>query len=124
MSVCAFFAKRCYPLTSRFTVPIYPNRPPSRSPQYTVTAVPGPHQVTGSQRPPDSLLGEVRQVDCEMAPPGAIVIPEVMIAVGEVDPYRQLLLLHVHSSFRRMHQEVGNKKPLVHQDGGQFRGET
>ena len=47
--------------------------------------------VAGVQRHTDPLLGEVRPVDGEMAPPGTVVIPEVMVGIAGQDTDGDLL---------------------------------
>ena len=50
--------------------------------QERVPQLPSIVNIGGSEREPQSLLGEVGQVDREMAPEGAVIVPEVMVRVA------------------------------------------
>jgi hypothetical protein len=74
------------------------------------------------QRTADPPLGEVRQVEGEVAPPCAVVVPEVMIRVGAGDPDGDSARVHNASTFRQTHQGVHctGTKPLIPVSGGGF----
>lgn len=74
--------------------------------QQTVPAAPGFRQRMRGQRTADAPLGEVRQVEGEVAPPCAVVVPEVMIRVGAGDPDGDSARVHNASTFRQTHQGV------------------
>ncbi len=57
--------------------------------QQRIPPLPSHQHVAGLKRLPHPPLGKVGQVDCVMAPVGAVVFPEVVIGVGAVDPHGQ-----------------------------------
>lgn len=57
--------------------------------QKPVPAMPGHRRIAGPERAPHPRFREVRPVDGEMAPPGAMVVPEVVAGVLPVYPYRK-----------------------------------
>jgi hypothetical protein len=44
-------------------------------------------EVVGPGIAPDALFREVRSMDCEVTPPGAVVAPEVVVGVTLRDTY-------------------------------------
>ena len=84
--------------------------------------------IVRAQGQPQPLLGEVRQVDRQMAPEGAVVIPDMMVLVARVAADRQFrLFVHrcVLSFWERTHQEgLETKKPSAARDGIKIPGRT
>ncbi len=58
---------------------------PLESGQDGITPHPGLLQVTGAQGAPDALLGVVGVMQGVVAPPGAIVVPEMVVWVATID---------------------------------------
>ena len=65
-----------------------------------MATLPGGFNVPRVQRETLSLGGVVGIMDCEMSPPLAVVIPEMMIRILPVDTNRQFGLIHNVLSFQ------------------------
>lgn len=59
--------------------------------QHFIPPFPGDLQVVGFQGNADALRGVIGLVEGEMAPPGAAVVPQVMVGVGIIHPDRELI---------------------------------
>lgn len=60
--------------------------------------------VPGTQREAQAFCCSIRLVDCDVAPPNASVIPEVVVNIVIVDTKRDFSLLRCHFRKRLMHE--------------------
>ena len=58
----------------------------------TIPEAPGMLDIVRAQGQAQPLLGEIRQVDRQMAPEGAVVVPDMMVLVAGVAADRQFRL--------------------------------
>lgn len=73
----------------------------------------GERQAIRMEGAPDAGFREVREVEGVMAPPGAVVVPEVVVGIGGIDPRDELGLVHV-AFFLPTQQEGGKTKAARH----------
>lgn len=90
-----------------------------RSGQESIAALPGKEYLLRGRRAPQAQFGETREVQGVMAPPGAVVVPEVVVCVGQVEPDREARVVHV--AFVLSANASGRRKSKTadpHQEGG------
>jgi hypothetical protein len=89
--------------------------------QQLVAAFAGVRQRLRRQGSADAPLGEVWQVKSVVAPPSAVIVPEVMVRVGAGDPDCEPGSIHNAFTFPSTHQGAEHRKtkqPLPASGGG------
>jgi hypothetical protein len=84
------------------------------------TGLPGIMSLKRSAYPP---LGEIRQMERVMTPPGAVIVPEMMVRIFRTDPDGQFGGLHNALSLSGSRiRDFDKKKATPHQDGFNLSG--
>ncbi len=91
-----------------------------QSSEELISPFPSLLDIARSQGHADAFRGVVGVVRRVMTPPTSVVVPEVMVRIGRIDPDRQCFIFHMRFPVVQTHQGVDTpedkKGRLLHQE--------